>query len=1168
MFPLSLLLEKVDDKQTASLSGLTAAGAALFASRVARSRSITVITPSAESAQAFARDMSFFDGDSSKDSRNNGNGGGNNDGDNDRDNDGNNDRDNARDNHRTRLAPVYMPPSESLPFEQLTPDVDTAAMRISALAALSSGTQTVVIPAEALLQPVPPPDILHRWVLKVAQGNTADRDLLIGRLATMGYRREPVVSQVGDMAIRGGILDIFSPLSEQPVRIELWDEDIQSIRYFDPQTQRSAGLTPEHFIFPVTELLLEPAELDEAAQRLGQHLTAAGVRASERERTVSLFSERTGFPGANLYLPLAYGEPFYPLDHLHEETLVLLYEPHEIKAGINRFSSLALDRHSPPQPEPETVYLDPEEAISQTTTRKGITVSGFDLPDASKIPCLPPLAESLPASRPDRIVELIRLLEDRDEKETVVLCVHSPSAAERLGSVITEAGLAIRRVDTFPETVRQPGIYLVTGSLSGGFSLPEEKLTVISDADLFGPARTVKRSSVAFPEWELPIGSLVPGDMVVHIDHGIGRYEGLRQLDVAGAVDDFLQITYAGEDCLYVPVWHMHRVQRYRSSLEKPPPLSKLGSVAWNRSKDRIRRSLKLMADELLKLSAARHGQVGHPFGQPDSMFREFEASFPWSETPDQERSITEVISDMTSPTPMDRLVCGDVGFGKTEVALRAAFLAAADGKQTALLVPTTVLAQQHYQTFTQRLNDFPVTVGLLSRFITPAQQKEVVESLASGGLDIVIGTHRLLSKDMSFSDLGLIIIDEEHRFGVRHKEKLKKFRESADVLTLSATPIPRTLFQAFSGLRSLSLIHTPPADRKSVHTEVRHFDEEVITDAISREIDRGGQVYLVHNRIETIGAMRDMVKKLVPHARVGMAHGQMSEGELEEVMVRFLEQEYDVLVTTAIIESGLDITNANTLIVNRADRFGLAQLYQLRGRVGRSPVRAYSYFLVPPENSITSKAKQRLRSLRELTELGSGFRLASYDLEMRGAGNLLGEEQSGRVDAVGLELYSQLLEQAVREAAGQEVQLQVEPNVTLPVPAYLPEDYLPQVGERLTLYKRLAGAPDLDALESLRDETADRFGRFPPEVSGLFTRMEVEITARNMGIERIDSAGPYIIIVFHPAARISPDALVQMLSSDKKLTFAPPTTLKMDVSGFPVAGDRIQYMMDVLRSL
>jgi len=709
---------------------------------------------------------------------------------------------------------------------------------------------------------------------------------------------------------------------------------------------------------------------------------------------------------------------------------------------------------------------------------------------------------------------------------------------------------------------------MTTGALSGGFDLPEEGLTVISDADLFGPPSERKASRVALPEWELPIGSLMPGDIAVHIDHGIGRYEGLKQLDVAGSTDDFLHLTFADGDSLYVPVWQMNRIQRYRSGSEVLPTLSKLGSAAWNRSKTRIRKSLRLMADELLNLSASRQVQTGHSFATPDSLFREFEVSFPWTETPDQERTIAEVVEDMTSSRPMDRLVCGDVGFGKTEVALRAAFLAAADGRQVAVLVPTTVLAQQHYQNFTQRLRDFPVTVGLMSRFVTPQKQKVTLKLLASGNLDIVIGTHRLLSSDVDFQNLGLVIIDEEHRFGVRHKERLKKLRETIDVLTLSATPIPRTLFQAFSGLRSLSMINTPPADRRSVHTEVRYFEEDIIRDAINREMERAGQVYLVHNRVQSIDAVRQMVEKLVPHARVGMAHGQMGEGELEDVMVRFLQYECDVLVTTAIIESGLDIANANTIIINRAARFGLAQLYQLRGRVGRSSQLAYAYLLIPPEGSISGKARQRLRSLRELTELGSGFKLASYDLEMRGAGNLLGEEQSGRIDAVGLELYSQLLEQAVREVSGHAIEAQIQPNVTIPLPAYLPEEYLPEVGERLTLYKRLASAPDRDALEALREETADRFGRFPEEVRGLFIRMEVEITAREMNIERIDTAGPYLLAVFHPGAKVSPDALVQMLTSDKRLAFLPPGTLKLDVSGFASADDRVSYMMDVLRSL
>jgi transcription-repair coupling factor (superfamily II helicase) len=629
-----------------------------------------------------------------------------------------------------------------------------------------------------------------------------------------------------------------------------------------------------------------------------------------------------------------------------------------------------------------------------------------------------------------------------------------------------------------------------------------------------------------------------------------------------------MHLTFAGGDSLYVPVWQMNLIQRYRSSSDTIPSLSKLGSTAWNRSKKRIRKSLRLMADELLKLSAVRQGQTGHPFSQPDSMFREFEVSFPWAETPDQERTIIEVIGDMTSSTPMDRLVCGDVGFGKTEVALRAAFLAAVDGRQTAVLVPTTVLAQQHYQNFTERLKDFPVTTGIMSRFVSPEKQNATLNLLASGNLDIVIGTHRLLSEDVKFHDLGLVIIDEEHRFGVRHKERLKKLRQTIDVLTLSATPIPRTLFQAFSGLRNLSLIHTPPADRKSVHTEVRYFEEDIIRDAIQREIDRGGQVYLVHNRVQSIDAMRQTVEKLVPHARVGVAHGQMGERDLEEVMIRFLQHDFDVLVTTAIIESGLDISNANTLIVDRADRFGLAQLYQLRGRVGRSSRLAYAYLLIPSEGAVSGKARQRLRSLRELTELGSGFKLASFDLEMRGAGNLLGEEQSGRIEAVGLELYSQLLEQAVREASGHVQTKEIQPSVTLPLPAYLPEEYLPEVGERLTLYKRLASIRDLSDLDALREEVVDRFGRLPTEVKGLFSRMEVEVLAREMNIERIDTAGPYLLAVFDPGAKVSPDSLIRLLTSDKRLQFLPPATLKLDVAGFRTTRDRISYLMDILRSL
>jgi len=1113
---------------SASVSGVTASAAAFIASGLGDPGSLVVITPDADSAGRFASDLSLFLGGD---------------------------------------RALFFPPAESMPYENLTPDIEACAMRVTALAAARDGTRPVVIPATALLQPTLPPEVLARWTLTLRRGQAVDRDETTGQLAAMGYRREAVVSQVGDMAVRGGILDIYSPLADLPLRVELWGDEIHSLRLFDPQTQRSGLDAKEHPVLPVTELLLTKEQRRAAETTLGDFFAEQGLPPRERERMLSLLRDGLDLPAMNLLFPLFYSRAASLFDHFSPNCLVWMHEPEAIRASLQGFQAKIPERRPGALHAPADVYLDPREALDALSSRRTLSAGLFDSPGARAVRCLHPLPSTIPASRPDRIVELTRLLRER-RKERVVVCVHSGAAADRLLPILSDAGLNVRREETFPAALPGGGLSLVTGPLSEGFHLPDESLTVVSDADLFGRPSQRRASRAALPEWDLPIGSLIPGDIAVHIDHGIGRYEGLKQLAVAGATDDFLHLTFAQGDSLYVPVWQMNRIQRYRSSSESPPLLSKLGSAAWNRSKARIRSTLRIMADELLKLSAARQGQAGHAFAPPDTLFREFEASFPWAETPDQDRTIVEVIGDMTSPRPMDRLVCGDVGFGKTEVALRAAFLAAADGMQTAVLVPTTVLAQQHYQNFTQRLRDFPVNVGLMSRFVSPDKQRATLNLLASGNLDIVVGTHRLLSSDVAFHNLGLVIIDEEHRFGVRHKERLKKLRETIDVLTLSATPIPRTLFQAFSGLRSLSLIHTPPADRKSVHTEVRYFEEEIIRDAVNREMERGGQAYLVHNRVQSIGALRRMVEKLLPHARVGMAHGQMGEGELEDVMIRFLRHEFDVLVTTAIIESGLDISNANTLIVNRADRFGLAQLYQLRGRVGRSSQLAYAYFLIPPEDSISGKARQRLRSLRELTELGSGFKLASYDLEMRGAGNLLGEEQSGRIEAVGLELYSQLLEQAVREASGHVIETETQPDVTLPLPAYLPEEYLPEVGERLTLYKRLASAPHRQAVDALREETADRFGRFPTEVSGLFTRMEVEIQAREKKIERIDTAGPYMIVVFHPAARISPDALIRMLTSDKRLAFLPPVTLKLDVSDFASPQDRVSYMMDVLRSL
>ncbi|NOY87051.1 MAG: transcription-repair coupling factor [Deltaproteobacteria bacterium] len=1128
MFPLTEILEDLDQRRVSSISGLGLPAAACLAASLPDPNHLVIVTPDDERARTFRDDLSFF-----LPGRNVG----------------------------------FLPPEEALPYERMLPDIERSSLRISCLLAAGSGAAPIVIPAPALLQPTIPPDLLAHISMTINSGEDMDREPALQNLSTLGYTRVPSVSQLGEMAVRGGILDIFSPGHLFPVRIELWGNSVQSIRTFDTENQRSLKQVDTAVVLPVTEVLRTPEILSRGRKRLSDLLLAQGLSSRERERALIPWDQGLDFPGIVNFLPTIYGIQSLPTDHFSPGCIVVLLEPEEILRGMEDFMASAGLRHSKEAPSPDKVYANPKAVMADLNRNNILQIRSFDCGDSRSYRCPPLLPPGAPSSQPDRFRELGQFLEE-GRYDRIVIAAHSNGAADRILALFSGISREINRRTTTDGLKQWQGINVVSVPLSSGFSIPGRKIGFISDSDLFGRVKRHKSRRPFLPEWDLPIGSLAPGDFVVHIEHGIGRYLGLKQMEVAKSSDDYLHLAYAGGDSLYVPVEDMNRVQRFRSSSENPPALSKLGGAAWTRAKNRVRRSLKLMADELLAMAAKRQAAPGISFPEPDAMFREFEASFPWSETPDQERTINEVISDMMQPHPMDRLVCGDVGYGKTEVALRAAFLSVLGGKQVAVLVPTTVLAQQHYENFTQRLGPFPVTVGLLSRFVSPRDQKRILRDVKKGVVDIVIGTHRLLSTDVEFQDLGLLVIDEEHRFGVKNKEALKRMRETVDVLTLSATPIPRTLFQAFSGIRNLSLIHTPPADRKAIHTEIRHFDEDLIRDAVVREMARKGQVYIVHNRVASIVAFRDMVQRLIPNARLGMAHGQMAEGALEKVMVRFLKGELDVLITTAIIESGLDITNANTLIINRADRFGLAQLYQLRGRVGRSAALAYAYLLIPSQSSLTSKARKRLAGLRDLTDLGSGFKLASYDLEIRGSGNLLGQEQSGHIGAVGLDLYSQLLERAVRETTGQVTEDPVEPVIHLEIPALLTEEYLPDVGERLTLYKRLASAGTLDELEDLRAETADRFGKLPTEVLGLFTRMEVLIPARGLRVERIDVAGSYYLVTFHPQARISPDALLGLLSADSRLAFMPPTTLRLDVSAMESSGDRIGYLKETLRSL
>ncbi|MEE8319162.1 MAG: transcription-repair coupling factor [bacterium] len=1110
------------------LCGLSLSASAHLASTLPHPESLVIVTPDRTTAQAFARDLNFF---------------------------------------LPKAGALVLPETESIPLEKMFPDIDTASARIRALGVISGSGAPIVIPAPALLQPVPPPSLLGRSNLILRVEMSIDRESFLTKLLSWGYRRVAVVSQVGEIAARGGIIDIFSPAADLPYRLELWGDDIKSIRIFDPDLQRSVDTKEEIHILPATEIIRDNTVLAEGTARLRRCLSSLKIGFRERENILSLWEDGRSFAGISLFMPAIYECLATVLDYLAEGSLLVLFEPEQIASSLRDFIKLAQARATEDLPPPEKIYADPEVVLKDLVGRRNIKTGDFGSPDAREIASGRTLSFPERSSRTDRMSELVRLIE-ANKWPRLRIAARNETTAERISGLLSGLGHEVPRISPDKMITSDLHAGITIGHLSAGFYLQDEGLAFVSDSDLFGPAREMRVGRKTPPEWDLPIGSLTAGDIVVHIEHGIARYEGLKQLEVADHLGEFLHLVFSGGDTLYVPVQDMNRVQRYRSSSEPSTHLSKLGTAAWGRAKERVRRSLKNMAAELIRLSAVRKSKPGHSFGEPDFIFREFEASFPWTETPDQEKTIKEVLEDMMSPDPMDRLVCGDVGYGKTEVALRASFMAALDGKQTALLVPTTVLAQQHYQNFTERLEGFPVSIAMLSRFVSPAEVKAVLAELAAGTVDIVVGTHRLLSGDVKFADLGLLVIDEEHRFGVRHKEKLKKLKETVDILTLSATPIPRTLYQSFSGLRDLSLMHTPPAGRKAVHTEIRYFDEHLIRDAVEREMDRGGQTYIVHNRVLSIHAFAEMVRKLVPQARVGVAHGQMGEKQLEKIMVTFLKGDYDVLVTTAIIESGLDIPNSNTLIINRADRFGLAQLYQLRGRVGRSSVLAYSYLLIPPTGALTRRAKERLSVLKDLTELGSGFKLASYDMEIRGAGNLLGEEQSGHIAAVGLDLFSQLLEQAVRDASGESPPPDVEPILSLGIPAILPEDYLPDVGERLTLYKRLAQSISDQELESLREETLDRFGKFTPEIRALFTQMEITILARNLSAEKVDLVYPYFIMVLHPQARVSPDALVNMLTKDRRVHFIPPTTIRLDISEMNTVDDRITYLKEILRSL
>jgi transcription-repair coupling factor (superfamily II helicase) len=959
---------------------------------------------------------------------------------------------------------------------------------------LLAGEPLVVVATPAALDVrLPVPSAFTSATLRLSAGDSLDRELLIEAFERSGYERVSTVVEVGQWSARGGIVDVFSPTHGAPARLEFFGDDIESIRLFDPTTQRSAQ--------PIDELLVLPLETpgDDARSLLDYLPGSAAVILDAPELLDDVVEE------SPTSVPLR--ERLGGRQRVELETIGGAGAP----AGASEARELVLDTRAV---EPFTGrFAELAEALSEWR-REGFRVR-LVAPD-------------------DRQAEHLRQ----------ILREHA-----------VEASLA-----TGLDGSEELGI--VTGECSSGLSVPALGFILLTEGEIFGARRRTLRR----PKYERgsPISAftdLAVGDLVVHEDHGIGRYLGLRTMSIGDRDGDFLLLEYSENNQLYLPVERLDLISKYLGGDTGAARLDRLGGASWQRVKESVRAALREMAEELLKLYARRSMATGTAFSADTPWQREFEAAFRFEETTDQLRAIEDAKRDMESPQPMDRLVAGDVGYGKTEVALRAAFKAVADGTQVAVLVPTTVLAQQHWSTFTDRFGPFPAKVELLSRFRSAAEQKAVIAGLAAGTVDVVIGTHRLLSKDVAFKNLGLLVVDEEHRFGVAHKEKIKALRAGVDVLALTATPIPRTLYMSLSGVRDMSVIETAPLERLPVETMVRRFGKSVIKEAIERELARGGQVFFVHNRVQSLPSMARFLQELVPEARIVLGHGQMRERELEATMVKFVSGQADILLSTAIVESGLDIPASNTIIINRADRFGLAQLYQLRGRVGRERQQAYAYLLVPADGRVDEQAQRRLRVLQELTELGSGFKLALRDLEIRGAGNLLGAEQHGHIAAVGFDLYSKLLAEAVRELQGESTAAVVEPVVSVNAEGFLPDDYVPEVNQRLALYKRLAGASNDDAVAELRAELMDRFGPLPLPAEQLLDIVRIRVAARELRVERLEVGEGKALITFAPSTTLDPQRLVATIQKSRgRLKLKREFTVEavIERGPFPVVRDAV----------
>ncbi len=1017
-------------------------------------------------------------------------------------------------------AVLPLPSPEVDPYRGIAPHLDVASSRARALVALARrDVRIVVASAPALLPRLSPPGRLLEVAVELRVGGTYDPIELVDRLSEAGFKRADPVEAHGEFCGRGGVVDIFPAGEEYPIRAEFAGDSVESIRRFDPSTQRSVSTLDQVSVRPLTDQLdRDDTEISE------EHGIAPATDLS------ATFLDYVRAARAHFVVT----GPAETADRLREGVAQL------------RTAHQGAEDRGDPAPHPETLAVDDDEVSGWL--HAATTIDPLDVDAGARhIACQPAMG-----FRNHLHEWLDDVRRGRERGDRLLFVAETAGRAERIIELLAEHDLVGVAVDG-AETTAPAAVLVATGLLSRGFRLPDSQLQIYAESDLFDDEHLVRHQKKSIARAFLSdFRDLKAGDHVVHVEHGVGAFVGLRHLgnDRGRTAQEFVELRYAGGDKLFVPVEQLDLLEKYTGATNAS--LDKLGGTSWQKAKKRVRKSMRDMTQELLKLYAARKALPGHPFSPDTHWQREFEAAFEYELTPDQQTALTDIKRDMEASGTMDRLLCGDVGYGKTEVALRAAFKALMDGKQVALLTATTVLAFQHTGTIRERFAAFPIRIAMLSRFVSRADQKQTLADLAAGKVDFVVGTHRLLSKDVQFRDFGLLIVDEEQRFGVTHKERIKQLRRRVDVLTLTATPIPRTLNMSLAGIRDLSVIETPPKDRLAIQTNVVRFDGDVIARAIRTELARGGQVYLVHNRVESIAAVANRVRRLVPEARLAVAHGQTNEATLERVMIDFVAHRYDILIATTIIENGIDIPNVNTIIINHAERYGLAQLYQLRGRVGRSDRRAYAYLLVPSENALTSAARKRLAAIREFSELGSGFRIAALDLEIRGAGNLLGAEQTGHIEAIGFDMYVKLLEQTVRELQGEKVSEERLARVHLGVDLRIDERYIPESAQRLAVYRKVATATGEAPLATALDEVADRYGPIHPTIDRLAAYGRTRIAADRIGVEAIDREGSQLLIRFREDAPLDPARLVQFVGSRPGIVLSPSGLLRLDLRDAP----------------